>query len=150
MRFRGLWPAFPFLAGTVLSLALGCQSKARSTPEPVASTSVGVPASLPSTGAVASASASPGPVPTSSVQLPQGPLLAIQAGRGVGPIRIGATVATINRLMEAPCEVQTPEVCRYIARGVEFWLDQKGVTDRIVVHRHERPAGLDAHGQPQL
>ena len=32
------------------------------------------------------------------VQLPEGPVLAIQAGKGVGPIRIGATVATIERL----------------------------------------------------
>jgi hypothetical protein len=76
--------------------------------------------------------------------------LAIQAGQGVGPIRIGATVATIERLMEAPCDVKTPEVCRYITRAVEFQLGKDGFTDRIVVHRHDRPAGLDAHGKPQL
>ncbi len=76
-------------------------------------------------------------------------MLAIQAGQGVGPIRIGATVATIERLMAAPCEVQTPEVCRYIARAVEFHLGKDGFTDRIVVHRHDRPAGLDAQGKPQ-
>jgi len=84
------------------------------------------------------------------VQLPEGPLLAIQAGQGVGPIRIGATVATIERLMAAPCEVKTESVCRYIRRAVEFVLDKNGVTERIVVHRHERPAGPDAKGEPQV
>ena len=77
-------------------------------------------------------------------------MLAIQAGQGVGPIRIGATVATIERLMEAPCEVKTESVCRYIRRAVEFDLDKNGVTERIVVHRHDRPAGPDAKGEPQV
>ena len=77
-------------------------------------------------------------------------MLAIQAGQGVGPIRIGATVATIERLMAAPCEVKTESVCRYIKRAVEFDLDKSGVTDRIVVHRHDRPAGPDAKGEPQV
>ena len=77
-------------------------------------------------------------------------MLAIQAGQGVGPIRIGATVATIERLMEAPCDVKTPDVCRYITRAVEFQLGKGGFTERIVVHRHDRPAGLDAHGKPQV
>jgi hypothetical protein len=67
----------------------------------------------------------------------------------VGPIRLGATVATIERLMEAPCELKTNDVCRYIVRAVEFDL-KNGVTDRIIVHRHERPAGPDAKGQPQV
>jgi hypothetical protein len=75
--------------------------------------------------------------------------LAIEAGKGVGPIRLGATVATIERLMAAPCEVKTADACRYIRRAVEFDL-KNGVTDRIVVHRHDRPAGPDATGQPQV
>jgi len=77
-------------------------------------------------------------------------VLAIQAGQGVGPIRLGATVATIERLMAAPCEVKTESVCRYIRRAVEFKLDKNGVTERIVVHRHDRPAGPDAKGEPQV
>jgi len=111
-----------------------------------------VPAGAPSarTGTSASASAAPAaPIVTSAAQLPEGPVLAIQAGQGVGPIRIGATVATIERLMEAPCEVKTPEVCRYIVRAVEFHLNKDGFTDRIVVHRKDRPAGPDANGKPQ-
>jgi hypothetical protein len=77
--------------------------------------------------------------------LPSGPRLAILAGQGVGPIRIGATVATIQRHMELPCEVKEDKVCRYIARGVEFEL-KNGVTERVRVHRAGRAAGKDAAG----
>jgi hypothetical protein len=70
-------------------------------------------------------------------QIPNGPRLGILAGQGVGPIRIGATVATIERLMEAPCEFKTEEACRYVGRAVEFMLD-KGVTREIRVHRRDR------------
>jgi hypothetical protein len=75
-------------------------------------------------------------------------MLAMLAGKGVGPIRIGATVPTIERLMEAPCEVKTPAVCRYIARGVEFNLEN-GVVSTIHVQRAGRPAGTDASGAPR-
>jgi hypothetical protein len=67
----------------------------------------------------------------------------------VGPIRLGASVATIERLMEAPCDLKTNDVCRYVVRAVEFDL-KNGVTDRIIVQRHDRPAGPDANGQPQV
>lgn len=131
-------------ARLTLALALvapvwGCKSPAKPQPSPAAS------------AAVASAAVSaPLPAPPNTVQLPEGPVLAIQAGQGVGPIRIGATVATIERLMAAPCEVKTESVCRYIRRAVEFDLDKSGVTERIVVHRHDRPAGPDAKGEPQV
>jgi hypothetical protein len=80
--------------------------------------------------------------------MPIGPRFAILAGTGIGPIRFGATVATIERLMEAPCEIKTSDKCRYIKQAVEFEL-KDGVVDRIVIHRHERPAGPDAQGNPQ-
>jgi len=128
----------------ILALAVstwGCKSPAKTEPSPAASVSA----------AVASPPSARAPVaPTSTVQLPEGPSLAILAGQGVGPIRIGATVATIERLMAAPCEVKTESVCRYIRRGVQFDLDKNGVTERIVVHRHDRPAGPDAKGEPQV
>lgn len=139
--------------GVALTLALfGCKSRSTSgQPATGVSAAVGntssVAAPEPSAPAVPPAQAAAA-LPTSSAQLPEGPALAIQAGQGVGPIRIGATVKTIERLMEAPCEVKTPEVCRYIVRAVEFQLDKAGVTQRIVVHRKDRPA-LDAHGKPQ-
>ncbi len=131
---------------SVLLSCTGCKSKAPPPPPPGAVASAGLTASARSASV---ASAAPTPAVTSSAQLPEGPVLAIQAGQGVGPIRLGATVATIERLMAAPCEVKTAEVCRYIVRAVEFHLGSDGFTDRIVVHRHDRPAGLDAHGKPQ-
>jgi hypothetical protein len=131
----------------MVASAWGCKSPAKTEPSAAASVSARATASAPNAPA---ASAPAAPTPTSTVQLPEGPLLAIQAGQGVGPIRIGATVATIERLMGVPCEVKTESVCRYIRRAVEFNLDKNGVTERIVVHRHERPAGPDAKGEPQV
>ena len=126
-----------------------CKSPSNTQPAPSASASLRSSAPTTATPSVA-VSATGSPVPSSTVQLPEGPVLAIQAGQGVGPIRLGATVATIERLMGAPCEVKTESVCRYIRRAVEFDLDKNGVTERIVVHRHDRPAGPDAKGEPQL
>lgn len=79
---------------------------------------------------------------------PSGPVLAILAGKGVGPIRIGATVATIERLMQKKCDVQTDKVCRYINRAVEFDLED-GKTKTIRVERPGRPAGKDRSGHEQ-
>jgi hypothetical protein len=78
---------------------------------------------------------------------PSGPVLAILPGVGVGAIRLGASVGTIERLMDKPCEVLTDEICRYISRGVDFHL-QGGYTDWIFVQRAGRPAGLDYRGEP--
>jgi hypothetical protein len=69
-------------------------------------------------------------------------VLAILPGQGVGPIRFGATIATIERLMEAPCEVKTDRLCRYLERAVEFELED-GKTRRIRVHRRGRFADRD-------
>ncbi|MEI9953715.1 MAG: hypothetical protein WDO74_33225 [Pseudomonadota bacterium] len=127
--------------------AWGCKSPA----DPPAPGAAGAAATaLGSASPAATPSTSVAPAPHSTVQMPEGPALAIQAGQGVGPIRIGATVATIERLMEAPCDVKTESVCRYIRRAVEFDLDKNGVTERIVVHRRDRPAGPDAKGEPQV
>jgi hypothetical protein len=109
-------------------------------------------ASAPATSASAAPTGSAKAAPVASTptgfQVPIGPRLAILAGTGVGPIRFGATVATIERLMEAPCEVKLPDKCRYIMQAIEFEL-KDGAVDRMVIHRHERPAGPDAQGKPQ-
>jgi hypothetical protein len=73
------------------------------------------------------------------IRLPSGPVLEILPGQGVGAIRLGATVATIERLMGAPCEFKTEKACRYVGRAVEFFLDDQGATDEIRIHRVERP-----------
>jgi hypothetical protein len=80
--------------------------------------------------------------------VPSGPSLAILAGKGVGTIRIGATVETIQRHMDRPCDVLTEQVCRYIGRAVEFELEA-GVVKAVRVHRPYRPAGgKDRDGEP--
>src|SRR5688572_23732600 len=98
---------------------------------------------VPSASALAVQSA--GPPPGRDWPLPSGPMLAVFAGQGVGPIRVGATVATIQRHMALPCDVKTATHCRYIGRGVEFEL-KNGVTERIRAHRAGRAAGKDAAG----
>src|ERR1041385_8945173 len=78
----------------------------------------------------------------SSWPVPSGLLLAILAGKGVGPIRFGATVQTIERLMDLPCEIRTDDACRYIGRAIDFHL-KDGVTDEMHIHRVNRVATPD-------
>jgi hypothetical protein len=78
---------------------------------------------------------------------PSGPILAVEPGGGVGAIRIGASVGTIERLMDKRCEVLTDELCRYVSRGVDFHL-RGGFTEWIHVQRAGRPAGVDFNGEP--
>jgi hypothetical protein len=95
--------------------------------------------------------------------VPGGVPLPIQPGKGVGPIRFGARLDTIERLMGEPCDEQVPLaaaakagapapaaaaaegaappadlLCRYAARAVEFEL-HGGVLTQIHVHRPARP-----------
>lgn len=73
----------------------------------------------------------------SSWPVPSGLRLAILAGKGVGPIRFGATVATIERLMQIPCEVKTPDSCGYPGRAIDFIL-KDGVAVEMHLHRKDR------------
>jgi hypothetical protein len=114
-----------------LALSVGCKTKTEQTTQPVASNSA--EARLP-------------PPTRHKWPAPSGPVLPVLAGQGVGPIRFGATTATIERLMEAPCEVKTADVCRYMGRGVEFLLES-GVVKTIHIYRAGRPAGKGAAGQ---
>lgn len=130
MRRCSSW-SFPLAC--VLSI-VACNSKP--------STKPAAPAA--STAAALSASARLPPPKPRNWPLPSGPMLAVLAGQGVGPIRIGASVATVERLMDLPCEVKTESVCRYVARGVEFNL-QGGAVKSIYVQRAGRPT-KDAQG----
>src|SRR5690606_16792149 len=85
----------------------------------------------------------------SGIPIPSGPRLAILAGQGVGPIQVGATVKTIERHMDLPCDVLTDNLCRYIARAVDFHLED-GVVRAVVVHRRDRPAGKDKRGKRRV
>jgi hypothetical protein len=55
----------------------------------------------------------------------------------VGAIRFGATVATIERLMEFPCEIKKETLCGYNGRAVDFIL-KDGATDAMHLHRVDR------------
>jgi hypothetical protein len=110
----------------------GCVTK-KEGPPPVASVAGQLSASaVPPAAPVSPPGASP-----SVWQVPSGPRLGIIPGQGVGPIRLGATVATIERHMQAPCEFKTEEACRYVGRALEFLLTD-GITTEIRVHRKDR------------
>jgi hypothetical protein len=113
-----------------------CKSKQDSSPAAVAS-------AAPS----ASASARLPPPERRDWPQPSGPVLAVLAGRGVGPIRFGATIPTIERLMDLPCPIKSEDFCRYPNRGVEFLLEG-GALKTVHIYRAGRPAGTDASGKP--
>lgn len=99
-------------------------------------------ASPPVTTTPSISSAPPAEVMPSSWPIPSGVRLAILAGKGVGPIRFGATVKTIERLMDLPCEIRTEDACRYVARAIDFVL-KDGVAVEMHLHRVSRAAGPD-------
>ncbi len=72
--------------------------------------------------------------------IPVGPKLGVFPGQGIGPIRFGATLRTIERLMEAPCSEKTQTLCRYAAHAVDFHLED-GVLVKIQIQGDERPFG---------
>src|SRR5262245_28486895 len=82
------------------------------------------------------------PVPVPGVL----PLMAVLAGQGAGPIRIGANVAQVERLMQNKCEIRTENLCRYVRYAVDFNL-VGGITQSIYIQRRGRPAGKDANGK---
>lgn len=70
-------------------------------------------------------------------RFPVGPRLVFVPGKGVSAIRFGATVETIERHMEAPCDKKTEDRCLYVRAAVEFFLDD-GKLARIKTHRRDR------------
>jgi len=75
--------------------------------------------------------------------VPVGISLPIEPGQGLGPIRFGAHLDTIERLMGEPCEQKRQDapnvlVCRYSAQAVEFFLTDGAVTS-MHAHRMGRP-----------
>lgn len=70
-------------------------------------------------------------------RFPVGPRLVFLPGKGVSAIRFGATVETIERHMEAPCDKKTEDRCLYVRAAVEFFL-KDGALERIKGHRRDR------------
>jgi hypothetical protein len=107
-----------------------------------ADTEVVEPAVQAKTSAMASAPAPSAPAPALTPPRAAVPAFAVEPGAGLGPIRFGSTVATVERHMQAKCEELTDEHCRYIAAGIELELT-KGVVSGIVIHRYNRPVAGD-------
>lgn len=138
----------PYLA-LVLPGCDGCQSKAPPTSEAertkiLASAIVESSAPAPSVtsqGIGHAANVLPGQGPKRIVyEGPrQGQMMLILPGQGIGPIRIGATKETIERLMGVPCDDSTETLCRYVGRAVDFELEG-GVTKAIRISRKGREA----------
>ncbi len=90
------------------------------------------------------------PARTKGIRVPVGPRFAILPGKGISALRLGATVATIERHMQAKCEELTATRCRYVTRAVEFELAD-GVTRSIYINSPERKAGgVEADGTPRM
>lgn len=118
-----------------LTIAVVATAACRSEQKPSAARDV---AAATSASSAASAAARSAPSAVRGWMVPSGPKLAILAGKGLGPIRFGATAATVERLMQAPCEIRTETACRYIGRGADFFLKDGAVVE-MRVYRPERP-----------
>lgn len=138
---------FCFAAPFVATLALaGAASGCKPRPTKPSSTT---PLAQGSSGAISSPSAElsrPKHIPKDVAdqlvfRVLVGPQLLIQPGKGLGPVRFGATKETIERLMESkPTEVVNTNaltVLRYQSHAVEFTL-QDGAVVKMHVHGNER------------
>jgi hypothetical protein len=97
--------------------------------------------SAPSAPVKAAANVTPAPssaIPPIRRMKPTGPSFAVEAGAGIGPIRFGSTVATVERHMQAKCEELTDKYCRYISSGMDLELTD-GAVSGMVIHRYNRP-----------
>src|SRR5688572_2668829 len=92
------------------------------------------------TGQASASAAASTPPPV--FRIPSGPRFAVVAGKGIGPILTGATLATVERHMQLPCPDKSDSYCRYVDRGVEFRFAD-GKVNRILIHRGDRKAPGD-------
>lgn len=118
----------------------GCQSK-----DP-GSTTGGAAVKASAAGLTTSGASSPksaAPRPPGVFSIPVGPKLGVFPGQGVGPVRFGATLQTVERLMEAPCTEKTETLCRYAAHAVDFHF-KEGAVVKIQIFGEERPFGSGA------
>jgi hypothetical protein len=146
---RHFRPAFPAIF--VLLALSGCKGRSQGPTESeralllasaIASSNVTAPPERKTESIGHAANVLPGVGPKRLVHdqpAPPGVRYPILAGEGVGPIRFGATKATIERLMAAPCEESTEKLCRYVTRGVTFELEG-GAVSVIRVSRKGRAA----------
>jgi hypothetical protein len=104
---------------------------------------VAQPAAAPAAARAPTARERGAPLAPPPWRIPVGPKLSIEPGQGLGPIRFGAHLETVERLIGEPCEQKLEQpggvvACRYSAQAVEFFLEDGKVT-RMRVHRLGRP-----------
>lgn len=120
--------------GTTASATSSTTSATMASPA-IASTTAAAPSSAPPpTG--------PALPPESQVfRIPVGPALPILPGEGIGPIRFGASLATIQRLIEGECTELVKdgrlEWCRFQPNAVDFGLAKDKLVE-IRIHGSER------------
>jgi hypothetical protein len=86
--------------------------------------------------------ASAAPLPTPDRGAPAGPDMLVYVGKGVGPLRFGAYVSTIVRLLRAPCDYLTETRCVQLDRALDLTLED-GVLAKIRVESPDHlPKGL--------
>lgn len=141
------------LSLAVLACASACRSgeidSRSSAPAPTPAAPVAATASV-GAGGAAQRPARSRPIPPLAPEpwhVPVGPTLLLEPGKGMGPIRFGAHLDTIERLIGEPCEERrqdSPHVlaCRYSAQAVEFFLTDDELTSARV-HRLGRPFHKD-------
>ncbi len=99
-------------------------------------------AANPSAAKPSAASASSAPhstaLPKLGNRMPVGPRLVVQPGKGLSAIYFGATRATIERHMEAPCDIASETRCGYVDEAVEFTFED-GVLSKVEVQPRDRP-----------
>jgi hypothetical protein len=126
-----------------LLVCVGCPSGDVSSSEPSAAAPA-APGPAPAAEAKTRRSPPRAPLAPEPWHVPVGIALLIEPGKGVGPIRFGARLDTIERLMAEPCEQKKKQepagtlVCRYSAQAVEFFLSD-GVLTSVRAHRLGRP-----------
>lgn len=79
--------------------------------------------------------------------MPLGPRLIVDPGKGIGAIRFGATVETVERHMDASCEIKTEDKCIYVRQAVEFAFED-GVVSGIRAYRRDRR--VNGTNEPQF
>ncbi len=145
MRARSI----ALLCSAVLCWAPGCKKKGADDGNPTGSTPSAESAASTTTAPVDEKRPRLEPLPggTAAVlkgykpkrfQVPVGRPLGIFPGKGVGAVRFGATVETVERLVDAKCTEKTKQVCRYEGRAVDFLFDDQGGVREIRIHGDER------------
>lgn len=128
-------PVLPVVAlALAASMLSGCQQCSPTEREQPAAQ---VTAKAAASAAPARSTAPPAKPAPLGERVPVGPKQIVLPGHGITAIRFGATVETIERHMQAPCDEKTETRCLYIKQAIDFTLD-KGVLMRAKVHLRDR------------